>query len=175
MKPIIMSSKRILLVEDDCEQAQILLSILEDGGYVVTCAVDAPVAIGAARTMRPDLILLDVQLRCPHYPQLLWDGLDVAKFLKRLNPKRRIPTVIATAGDATLSQSRATTLGVPHVLQKPFKRQELLETVALALQATDHAGISGCDSPLSSEPRLSSHTPRTAPRRVPVSPSESPG
>jgi len=81
---------RVLLVEDDDAIAQMYKLKLELDGYRVDVAPDGKVALQMARSLRPDIIFLDIRL-----PKV--DGLDVLEAL-RANPKtQRVPVVILSS------------------------------------------------------------------------------
>ena len=71
-----MAAKSILVVDDEPRIAAIARDYLEHAGYQVSIAGTGPDALTAARTRRPDLIVLDLGL-----PYM--DGLDVTRALRR--------------------------------------------------------------------------------------------
>ena len=78
---------RVLFVEDDVSVAQMYRLKLELDGYSVDVAGDGLVALEKARTMRPDIIFLDIRI-----PKL--DGLAVLEALRADEATARIPVVI---------------------------------------------------------------------------------
>src|SRR5437868_6320625 len=78
---------RVLFVEDDVSVAQMYRLKLELDGYSVEVAGDGLVALEKARTMRPDIIFLDIRI-----PKL--DGLAVLEALRADEATARIPVVI---------------------------------------------------------------------------------
>src|SRR5688572_3231439 len=88
-----MSKKRLLLVEDDPDVAELLISYLSvEGGYEVYHAELGEDGIAMARAKFPNLIVLDVML-----PDI--DGFDVARSLRTTLITRHIPIMFLTQRD----------------------------------------------------------------------------
>ena len=94
----------VLFVEDDPSVAQMYRLKLELDGYVVDVAGDGLVAIEKARTMRPDIIFLDIRL-----PRL--DGLGVLEALRADPATARIPVVILSNWNEKELVERGASLG----------------------------------------------------------------
>jgi len=114
---------RILIAEDETIIRLDLRALLEQAGFDVCAeAKDGEEAVALARTLEPDLALLDVKM-----PKL--DGIDAAR---RILEERPIPIVMVTAyGEAELV-SRAVEAGVFGYLVKPFRETDLLPAIATA-------------------------------------------
>src|SRR5437660_3558439 len=85
------SSKRILIVEDEKDVIDLLvLNLRKAGGFVVSTASDGAAGLTKARAEKPDFIILDLML--PKMP-----GLEVCKILKSDPATRHIPTMMLTA------------------------------------------------------------------------------
>jgi DNA-binding response OmpR family regulator len=113
----------ILVVEDDLSVSDLIADFLEaELGAHVVVAADGVLGLALARRLRPDLVLLDVNL-----PQL--SGLAVARQMKA------DPTTCATPLIAVTSESRVRTLaaGCDDHLDKPFDLDELVAKVAAHL------------------------------------------
>ena len=82
---------RILVVDDDVEQATSLKAILNNRGYVVGTATDRPSAMEEAKTESPDLIILDVMMDGRH------DGFEMARELKKDRQCKDTPILIFTS------------------------------------------------------------------------------
>jgi two-component system chemotaxis response regulator CheY len=109
----------VLVVEDNAVVRAMMTAVLVDAGYPVMAASDGVVALERVRTVRPRLIVLDLQL-----PHLSGDD-----FLAAYRAGGgRAPVVLCTAaGDAA---GRAEHLAAAACLPKPFIVEELLDTVA---------------------------------------------
>ena len=117
--------KKILIVEDESLVALDIASLLQKAGYTVCATVDnGSAAIVAVHTYTPDLILMDICIEGPV------DGVETAK---RIGVFSDVPVIFLTAySDVATLQSAIETSPEAYLL-KPFKRQELLASVQLAL------------------------------------------
>jgi two-component system CheB/CheR fusion protein len=114
--------KRILVVDDNRDAAETLGMLLTLEGHEVCSAYDASSAIEAARTFRPQLILLDIGL-----PEM--DGFEVAKILRQI-PETRDADLIAITGYAEPEMlQRSREAGFRRHLVKPVDVDDLLETL----------------------------------------------
>ena len=110
---------RILAVDDQPENLELLSAILTDEGYTVTLAGDGLAALEAVAAEPPHAILLDIMM-----PRL--DGFDVCRRLKSVRPTCFIPIVMLTALSDIESKVRGFEAGADDFLNKPFHRIELL-------------------------------------------------
>ncbi|MEI7760160.1 MAG: response regulator [Thermoleophilia bacterium] len=114
---------RILIAEDETIIRLDLRAMLERAGFDVCAeAKDGEEAVTLARTLEPDLALLDVKM-----PKL--DGIEAAK---RILEERPIPIVMVTAYGEQEIVSRAVEAGVFGYLVKPFRETDLLPAIATA-------------------------------------------
>ena len=114
---------RILIAEDETIIRLDLRALLEKAGFEVCAeAKDGEEAVTLARTVEPDLALLDVKM-----PKL--DGIDAAR---RILEERPIPIVMVTAYGEQELVSRAVEAGVFGYLVKPFRENDLLPAIATA-------------------------------------------
>jgi two-component system, response regulator PdtaR len=114
---------RILVAEDETIIRLDLKDMLEHAGHEVCGeARDGEEAVELARTMQPDLAIMDVKM-----PRL--DGIDAAK---RILDERPIPIVMLTAYGQDELVARAAEAGVFGYLVKPFREQDLLPAIATA-------------------------------------------
>lgn len=124
--PVRAARMRLLLVEDNDDNARALKSALEQLGYEVALAHDAPIALIVARTFRPDVALLDLGLP-------VMDGWELAK---RLNEGRSgLPVIAVTARDQAEDRQRSAELGFAGHLVKPIdlpQLQKLVETLGVS-------------------------------------------
>jgi DNA-binding response OmpR family regulator len=106
----------ILVVDDERALADVVVAFLVDEGYDVMVAYDGAQALAAVETVRPDLVVSDVQM-----PGI--NGLQLALRLR----ERGIPIILMTARPDVV-ESRGL-----HCLPKPFDLDTFLEHVSLAL------------------------------------------
>ena len=120
-----LSGKRVLVVEDDPSIAIGLRINLESEGYVVHVAEDGEDGLTLARTLAPDLIVLDVML-----PRR--NGLEVLHALRAEG--RTMPIIILSAKAAEMDKVAGLELGAEDYVAKPFSLAELLARVRAALR-----------------------------------------
>ncbi len=114
---------RILIAEDETIIRLDLRAMLEKAGFDVCAeAKDGEEAVALARSVEPDLALLDVKM-----PKL--DGIEAARRILRERP---IPIVMVTAYGEEELVSRAIEAGVFGYLVKPFRETDLLPAIATA-------------------------------------------
>lgn len=114
-------SRTILVVDDQPEVREILLSALQEAGAQVLMAGNAEEALDVVARKRPDVILLDLYM----------PGMDGWQFLERLTGRGGRPAppiVLQTAADDYGSVQRARRLGVAAYVSKPFRLNEVIET-----------------------------------------------
>jgi len=107
-----MSSERILVVDDQPINVQLLKRKLERCGLAVSTANNGLEALEQVKLHKPDLILLDLRL-----PKV--DGLEVLRRIKTDEALRAIPTVVLTTSAAELDVVEAYTRGAGSYLVKP--------------------------------------------------------
>ena len=114
---------RILIAEDETIIRLDLRDLLEKTGHeVVAEARDGEEAVELARTLEPELAVMDVKM-----PKL--DGIDAAR---RILAERPIPIVMLTAYGQEELVARAVEAGVFGYLVKPFREQDLVPAIATA-------------------------------------------
>jgi DNA-binding response OmpR family regulator len=115
--------KKILVVEDDAELVELLAYQLKKAGFAIGTAMDGIEALKKARTIAPDLILLDLML-----PEL--DGFAVCEILRRDYATASIPIIMVTAQLARLAGLEA---GANAYVTKPFQFKGLLRQIEALL------------------------------------------
>jgi adenylate cyclase len=118
---------RILVVDDDPTNLEVLRVRLSAQGYEVVTAVDGEDALRRARELKPDLVLLDVMM-----PNL--DGISVLKELKGDITLRYIPVILVTAKADTRDIVRGLEAGGDDYLTKPFEQAALVARVRSLLR-----------------------------------------
>lgn len=121
---------KILLVEDNEMNRDMLSRRLQRKGYEVILAVDGAEGIALAGSCAPDLILMDMSL-----PVL--DGWEASKQLKAAPQTRSIPVIALTAHAMAGDRDRALEAGCDDYDTKPIELPRLLEKMeALLTRAT---------------------------------------
>jgi putative two-component system response regulator len=121
------SSGSVLVVDDEAQIRGLLVALLKPQGYLVQTAASAEEAQERLKTLRPDVILLDL-----HLPGK--SGQDVLAQL-RADPVTRLLPIIMVTGEATgEDRLRAIAGGVTDFVAKPFASEELLVRVKSLVQ-----------------------------------------
>ena len=121
---------KILIVEDEPDMVLGLKDNFEFEGYEVITASDGAVGLERARTMKPDLVILDIML-----PVL--SGLEVCKTLR--GEGFEAPIVMLTARGQEIDKVVGLELGADDYVTKPFSIRELLARVRAILRRTEGA------------------------------------
>ena len=121
--------QKILLVEDQEMNRDMLSRRLRKRGFEVSIAVDGAEGVEKARAERPDLILMDMSL-----PVI--DGWEATRQLKADDATRAIPVVALTAHAMSTDREKALAAGCDAYETKPVELPRLLETVEKLLGAT---------------------------------------
>lgn len=128
-----MSTKKILVVEDEKPISDILKFNLEKSGYEVLCAYDGEDGLNKALEEAVDLILLDVML-----PKM--EGFDVLKKVRE--KKQNVPILMLTAREEEVDKILGLEWGADDYITKPFSMRELLARVKANLRRTVSDGES---------------------------------
>jgi two-component system alkaline phosphatase synthesis response regulator PhoP len=110
-------AKKILIVEDDPGISLGLKDEFESEGFDVWAAEDGEKGLDAAKTQKPDLIILDIML-----PVL--DGYEVCKRLRMEG--NRTPIIMLTVKDKEIDKILGLELGADDYVTKPFSLRELV-------------------------------------------------
>lgn len=112
----------ILVVDDEPAIVDLVRFTLEDADVRVVEASDGVEALVVARRIKPDLVLLDVQM-----PRL--DGLEVCRQLRSEPDLARTPIIMLTAAGQEADRARGRGAGADEYLSKPFSPLALLALV----------------------------------------------
>ena len=115
-----MPSERILVVDDQPINVQLLKRKLERGGLLVSTANNGLEALEQVKAHKPDLILLDLMM-----PDM--DGIEVCQRLQSSSDTRSIPVIFVTARTTKESKLEGLAVGAVDYITKPI---DLDETVA---------------------------------------------
>jgi two-component system response regulator MtrA len=118
---------RVLIVDDDSSLAEMLSIVLRNEGLDVSHVADGSEAVGAFRTTRPDLVLLDVML----------PGMDGMEICRRIRAESGVPIVMLTARTDTHDVVVGLESGADDYIVKPFKPQELIARIRARLRRGD--------------------------------------
>lgn len=124
-----MDNALILVAEDEPEISRILTSYLERDGFRTVTASDGDIALMHHQMMKPDLILLDIQM-----PKR--DGIAVLTEVRR---RGSTPVIMATARAEDLDKLSALHLGADDYVVKPFNPMEVVARVKAVLRRTSGA------------------------------------
>lgn len=118
-----MNRETILIVDDNAVNLKLARVLLAGEGYVVATAGDAEEALQALVTLRPSLILMDVQL-----PGM--DGLELTRRLKSEPTTRSIVVIALTAYAMKGDAEKALAAGCDDYISKPIDIEALPQTIA---------------------------------------------
>lgn len=122
-----MPKKKILLVDDEMQLAEVVKMRLEANGYDVLTAYDGKDAFDKARTQKPDLIILDLML-----PKI--DGYKVCRMLKFDDKFKSIPIILFTARAQDSDVALGKEVGADAYITKPFEPEILLSKIKELLE-----------------------------------------
>lgn len=117
-----MSSKKILVCDDEPHILHVVSTKLRNGGYEVVTASDGQEALDSAKKLKPDLIMTDYQM-----PYL--SGLELCAMLRNDSETASIPVIMLTARGFSLGQEDLKDTNIRKVLPKPFSPREVLASV----------------------------------------------
>ena len=132
-----MTSRSILVVEDEEDIAEAVRARLASEGFDVRVAGDGPQALEQAASSRPDLVVLDLML-----PGI--DGLEVTRRLRAEPAWSAVPIIMLTAKADEVDRVVGLELGADDYVAKPFSPRELVARVRAVLRrarpsAAEHA------------------------------------
>ena len=130
-----MSKGRILVVEDNMDNYQLVRFILERAGYDVFLAENGRDGVDAARLQKPDLILMDLSM-----PEM--DGWIATEKLKSDDATKSIPLYAVTAHTLPSERKRAILAGCDGYVSKPIHMQGFLEVVDGVFETMGKAQLS---------------------------------
>ena len=123
-----MSDKsKILAVDDTPASLRLLTNLLKAEGYDVRSAINGEMALHAAASSPPDLLLLDIRM-----PGM--DGFEVCRRLKDAPETRDVPVIFVSAALETFEKLHGFEMGAVDYITKPYQRDELLARVRTHLE-----------------------------------------
>lgn len=121
-------SARILIIEDNPTNLELMRYLLETFGHTVVAACDGSAGLALARTEAPDLIICDI-----HLPKL--DGFAVIASLKECIGTRRLPVIAVTAQAMVGDRDKLIEAGFDGYLCKPIEPEFFVKQVDAFLPA----------------------------------------
>ncbi len=112
-------SRKILIVEDDGNIAELLQLYLKNEGFETQIAADGGKGVDYFRAMKPDLVLLDIMLP-------VMDGWSV---LKKIRESDQTPVIMLTAKGETIDKVSGLEMGADDYIVKPFEMKEVLARI----------------------------------------------
>ena len=117
----------VLIVEDNEKNLKLVRDVLQVKGYDTIEAGTAEDGIVLARSRKPDLVLMDIQL-----PGM--NGIDALKVLRADAATARIPVIAVTASVMQQDRNLITEAGFDGYIGKPINLKEFLDTVRAMLE-----------------------------------------
>ena len=118
--------KKVLIVEDDANIAELLHLYLEKEGFETQVAKDGGKGVELHRSFQPDLVLLDLMLP-------IMDGWSV---LKKIREADKTPVIMLTAKGETEDKVSGLEQGADDYIVKPFEMKEVLARIHAVLRRT---------------------------------------
>ena len=152
--------RKILVVEDDPEQLEVIRLNLQAAGFAIGTAANGTDALVKTRSISPDLIVLDLML-----PGL--NGFDVCDSLRRDPATATVPIIMLTGMRSQFGRFAGMESGANDFLLKPFDPDQLVAKIEKLL----HQFYTTADVPSRSKPALGGHglrkktTPAASARR----------
>ena len=119
----------VLIVEDDRNIAELLQMYLEKEGYAVTVAADGGQGLSKFRSIKPDLVLLDVMMP-------VMNGWEVCKAIRA---ESQTPVIMLTAKGETDDKVTGLKSGADDYITKPFEMKEVLARIEAVLRHSSGA------------------------------------
>jgi CheY-like chemotaxis protein len=119
---------KILLVEDNAANRDMLTRRLQRQGFIVDCAFDGPSGVAMAEAQKPDLILMDVALG-------VMDGWQATMEIKARSATADIPIIALTAHALATDRDRSIEVGCADFDTKPVNLPRLLDKIQACLAA----------------------------------------
>ncbi len=119
-----MSARRILVVDDELNIVELVAAYLRKEGYQVYTATDGISGLKAARSVRPDLIVLDIML----------PGMEGLELLAQLRRESNVYVILLTAKSDETDKIVGLTVGADDYVTKPFSPRELVARIKAALR-----------------------------------------
>jgi len=120
-------SKKVLIIEDDDNIAELLRLYLEKDGFTVAIAENGAVGVAEFERFVPDLVLLDIMLP-------VMDGWSVCREIRATS---NVPIIMLTAKGETLDKVTGLEMGADDYIVKPFEVGELIARIRAVMRRFD--------------------------------------
>ncbi|NLL38576.1 MAG: response regulator transcription factor [Clostridiales bacterium] len=117
-------TKKVLVIEDEVNIAELLRLYLEKDGFQVRIAGDGATGVAEVKVFKPDLVLLDIML-----PTM--DGWEVCRAIRKTS---NVPIIMLTAKQETFDKVAGLEMGADDYITKPFEVKELLARIHAVLR-----------------------------------------
>jgi two-component system phosphate regulon response regulator PhoB len=126
--------KRILIIEDEKDLADLVVFNLEKEGFAAKCVFNGNEGLEAAFVEHPDLIVLDLML-----PGIM--GIEVCKALRKDPRTARIPVLMVTAKGDEIDRVVGFEIGADDYIVKPFSMRELILRINAILRRSGNEPV----------------------------------
>ena len=120
------SRNTVMVVDDSITMRRVASKLLERHNYQVVTAKDGVDALAQLQDVRPDVMLLDIEM-----PRM--DGFELATHMQNEENYSRIPIIMITSRTGEKHRDRAFEIGVTNYMGKPYQEDELIENIQSAL------------------------------------------
>ena len=118
----------VMVVDDSITMRRVASKLLERHNYEVVTAKDGVDALAQLQDLRPDVMLLDIEM-----PRM--DGFELATHMQNEDSFSKIPIIMITSRTGEKHRDRALEIGVTNYMGKPYQEDELIENIQTALGA----------------------------------------
>jgi chemosensory pili system protein ChpA (sensor histidine kinase/response regulator) len=118
----------VMVVDDSITMRRVASKLLERHNYEVVTAKDGVDALAQLQELRPDVMLLDIEM-----PRM--DGFELATHMQNEETFSKIPIIMITSRTGEKHRDRALEIGVTNYMGKPYQEDELIENIQSALGA----------------------------------------
>jgi len=116
----------VMVVDDSITMRRVASKLLERHNYEVVTAKDGVDALAQLEDVRPDVMLLDIEM-----PRM--DGYELASHMQNEDQYSKIPIIMITSRTGEKHRDRALEIGVTNYMGKPYQEDELINNIQLAL------------------------------------------
>ena len=123
-------AKKILVIDDEEDYINLVKTIMEPLGYVISFASNGKEGMASIKNEIPDLVILDVNM-----PEL--DGYQLTEQIRRTAEIKHIPIILLTVRRKEDDKVKGLDLGADDYITKPFHPKELIARVETVLRRSE--------------------------------------